>query len=322
MRSRHPRRYNRSVPARRHQPAVLFVIASAIWGSTWLGIKYQLGVVEPDVSVAYRFALAALLLGAFCAFTGRNLRFFARQHAFMAAQGALLFGLNYVAVYWAEAYATSGLVAVLFSTIVFMNPIAAHWLFGTALTSRTLIAAVLGVSGISLLFLPELMQAGRGGSAALGVAFGLGATAIACGGNMVAVRNSRAGMPVLPATAWAMGYGAIVAAVAAMLHGSHWNFDPSVTYIVSLGYLALFGSVFAFGAYLTLLEQIGPGPAAYVGVATPVVALLLTTLFEGYRWSWIAVAGIALAIAGNLTALQGPPRSPVRRERVATRTSA
>src|SRR5512135_3199925 len=122
-------------------PAALFVISTAIWGSTWLAIKFQLGVVAPEISVAYRFALAAMLLAAWCMATGRSLRFSARSHAFIALQGVLLFGLNYIAVYEAERYATSGLVAVLFSTIVFMNPIGARLLFGTPLTMRTLAAA-------------------------------------------------------------------------------------------------------------------------------------------------------------------------------------
>lgn len=132
-------------------PAALFATSTLIWGSTWLAIKFQLGVVSPDVSVAYRFALAALLLGAWCASTGRSLRFGAHTHAFIALQGVLLFGLNYVAVYWAERYATSGLVAVLFSMVVFMIPIGARGLFGTPLTMRTLVAATLGVLGVALL---------------------------------------------------------------------------------------------------------------------------------------------------------------------------
>src|SRR6476646_3579624 len=156
-------------------PVTLFVTSSAIWGTTWLAIKFQLGNVAPDVSVAYRFALAALLLAGWCALTGRSLRFEARSHAFLALQGVLLFGLNYVGVYWAERYATSGLVAVLFSTIVFMNPIGARMVFGTPLTLRTLVAATLGVIGVALLFLPELTQAQQGGTPALGIVFGLGA---------------------------------------------------------------------------------------------------------------------------------------------------
>lgn len=285
-------------------PPSLFVIASAVWGSTWLAIKFQLGDIVPEVSVAYRFALAALLLGGWCLASRRSLRFSAREHGFIAMQGVLLFGLNYIGVYWAERYATSGLVAVLFSTIVFMNPIGARLVFGSALTLRTLTAAVLGVLGVALLFVPELLQARQGGQAALGILLGLIATAIASGGNLCAMRNQRAGIPVLAGTAWGMAYGALVSALFALLQGASWTFDWSVPYVASLFYLALFGSVVAFGAYLTLLQQVGPGPASYVAVGTPVVAMLLSTLFEGYRWSPLAAFGVVLAVAGNWLALK------------------
>jgi drug/metabolite transporter (DMT)-like permease len=261
--------------ARAPAPAGLFLVATLIWGSTWLAIKYQLGVVAPEVSVAYRFALAALMLAAWCAFTRCSLRFKRREHAFIALQGALLFGLNYVGVYWAEQYATSGLVAVLFSTIVFMNPIGARLAFGTPLAARMLFAAALGVTGVALLFLPELAQARAGGDAALGIVFGLGATVIASSGNLTAVRNQQAGIPVLQGNAWAMLYGAMVAAVAATMHGVTWTFDPRPGYVVSLLYLAAFGSVIAFYAYLTLMQRVGPARSSYVGIAVPVVALAL-----------------------------------------------
>ncbi len=289
-------------------PAALFAISTLIWGSTWLAIKFQLGYVAPEVSVALRFALAALLLGAWCAMTGRSLRFGRRAHAFIALQGVLLFGLNYIGIYWAEQYAASGLVAVLFSTIVFMNPIGARLIFGTALTLRTLIAAALGVIGVALLFAPELTQARRGGSALLGVVLGLGATAIAAGGNLAAMRNQRAGIPVLPSTALGMVYGALAAALVALLLDVPWTIDLRAPYVTSLVYLAVFGSVVAFGAYLTLLKQVGPGPASYVGVATPVIAMVVSTLFEGYRWTSIGAFGVVLAIAGNWLALKGTRR--------------
>jgi drug/metabolite transporter (DMT)-like permease len=288
--------------------SALFVAAAVIWGSTWLAIKYQLGVVAPEASVAYRFALAAVLLGAWCAMTRRSLRFDARTHAFIALQGALLFGLNYVGVYWAEQHATSGLVAVLFSTIVFMNPIGARIAFGAPLGVRTLLAAALGVIGVALLFLPELERVRNGGDATLGIVFGLGATAVASAGNLAAVRNQRAGVPVLPGTAWSMLYGAVVAALAATLQGVHWTFDVRAPYVLSLAYLSVFGSVAAFCAYLTLMKQVGPARAAYVGIAVPVVALALSTLFEGYRWTWTAALGVVLAVIANWVALR--PAAP------------
>ncbi len=287
--------------------SALFLAATMIWGSTWLGIKYQLGVVAAEVSVVYRFAAAAALLGLWCLATGRSLRFPLRTHAFLAAQGALMFGVNYAGVYLAEEQVASGLVAVLFSTIVFLNPAFMRLVYGAPLSARMLVAAALGVAGVALLFLPDLAAARSGGSAALGIVFGLGATVFASAGNIVAVRNQRAGIATFPGTAWGMFYGALTIALVALVRGVAWTLDLRPAYWASFAYLVVFGSIAAFGAYLTLLEKVGPGRAAFVGVATPVVALALSTLFEGYRWTTVAVIGVALAVAGNLLALPNPP---------------
>jgi drug/metabolite transporter (DMT)-like permease len=286
----------------------LFMTCTAIWGSTWLAITYQLGDVEPELSVAYRFGLAAILLFAWCAATGRSLRFSAREHGYLAALGVMLMGLNYIGIYWSERFVTSGLVAVLFSTIVFMNPFGMRLAFGKPVTARTLIAATLGVGGVALLFLPELDQATQGGSAGYGVALALSATAIACGGNLIAIRNHNAGIPTFPGTAWGMAYGAVSAALVAIVRGVPWTFDTGAAYLLSLAYLSVFGSIIAFGAYLTLLKRVGGGPAAFVSVATPVIALALSTLFEGYRWTWVAALGVVLAVAGNWLALRPATR--------------
>src|SRR5450631_108139 len=172
----------------------LFLTATVVWGSTWLAIKYQLGNVAPEWSVAYRYALAAALIAAWCAMTGRSLRFSARNHVFLLALGVTMFGLNYICVYWAEGYVASGLVAVVFATIVFMIPVGMRIAFGTPLSARTFVAATLGVAGIALLFLPELTAARSGGVAGLGVVFALIGTAVASGGNLVATRNHDAGI--------------------------------------------------------------------------------------------------------------------------------
>src|SRR3984893_13582611 len=248
----------------------LFIICSAIWGSTWLAIKYQLGVVAPELSVAYRFGLAALVLFAWCAATRRSLRFSARAHGYLAALGVMLFGLNYIGIYWAERFVTSGLVAVLFSTIVFMNPAGMRLAFGAPLSARTLIAATMGVAGVTLLFLPELDQASHGGSAGYGVAFALGATAIACGGKLIAIRNHRAGIQTFPATAWGMAYGALSAALVSVVHGVPAALDTSPACLLSLAYFSVFGSIFTFSTYLTLLNCGFSSPAAFVAMATPV----------------------------------------------------
>ena len=204
-----------------------------------------------------------------------------------------------------DSWLASGLVAVVFSTIVFMSAIGMRLVYGEALTVRALVAAAMGVTGVALLFLPELTAAREGGSAALGIAVALAATVLATVGNLVAVRNHRRVLPTLPVTAWGMLYGSLVAFAFAAVTGVPWTFERTAGYVLSLAYLTLFGSVFAFGAYLTLLKRVGAGPASFVGVATPVIALLLSTLFEGYRWTWVGAVGLVLAVAGNWLALRG-----------------
>jgi drug/metabolite transporter (DMT)-like permease len=287
--------------------SALFATASLIWGSTWLAITFQLGVVPPEASVVYRFALAAVLLAAWCMATGRSLRFSRSQHAWIAAQGTLLFGVNYLGVYLAEQYVASGLVAVLFSLIVFFNLVGARMFFGTPITVRTLAAAALGVAGVALMF-GHAFRAGAG-DATLGIVFALVSTVIASAGNLVAVRNQRHGLPVLPTVAWGMAYGAAVIALVAAIEGTPWRFDTGLRYVASLVYLAVFGSVIAFAAYLTLLGKIGPARAGYVGVAVPLVALAMSTLFERYEWTLPAVVGAALCLVGNaLVLMKEKPR--------------
>jgi len=287
----------------------LFLLCTVIWGTTWYAITWQFGTVAPEVSVAYRHGAAALILAAACMATRRTLRFSPRDHAFVALQGMLMFGWSYLSIYWAEQHAASGLVAVLFTTMVFMSPVGMWLFFRQRLSARTFVAAALGVTGVALLFLPELRGLHRGGALALGVGFGLLAPLFSTAGNLVAVRNTRAGLPILSVTAIGMAYGAATAAAAALVQGLPWSFDPNWKYVASLMYLTLFGSIAAFAAYLTLLRRAGAGPAAFITVSTPVVAMLVSTLAEGYVWTPVAVAGAAVASAGNWLALRPNART-------------
>src|SRR5581483_2423327 len=281
-------------------------IAAIIWGSTWLAIKFQLGSVAAEASVTYRFALAALILALWCAVTRRSLRFPARVQALLLAQGALMFGINYIAVYKAEEHIESGLVAVLFSSVVFMSLFGTRIAFGTPITGRAMLGAMLGVGGVALLFLPQLAGSGAGGGVLVGIAYGLAAPLLSTGGNLVSMRMQREHLPILQTTAWGMAYGALLAAIIATLSGVPWRFDWTPPYVASLLYLALFGSVIAFGTYLTLLKRIGAGASSYVAVATPVLAMLLSSAVEDYRWTAAGVCGIALAIIGNVLVLRKP----------------
>jgi len=285
----------------------LYLVAVLIWGSTWLAIKFQLGVVPPMVSVAWRFALAALMLLAWCALRRRPLRFSLHDHLWIALQGIVMFGLNYALVYLSEQYLTSGLVAVLFSTVVFMNALGMRLFFGLPIRPATTEAALVGFAGVALLFWPQLQTLSGSNQQLLGVALALSATAVASLGNMVATRIHRRALPVMPVNAWSMLYGALFVAALAVAAGERFVFDPSWRYVASLAYLALFGSALAFGAYLTLMRRIGADRAAYTAVAIPVVALLLSSLFEQLRWQLTTVIGVALCLAGNVLMLRRRP---------------
>jgi len=283
----------------------LYLIAITIWGSTWLAITFQLGVVPPAVSIVWRFALSAAMLLAYARWKKLNLRFSAREHFWIAVQGVFMFGMSYVCVYIAEQHLASGLVAVAFSIIVFWNIVLVRLFFGTPINLVALLAATLGVGGIALVFLPELTSFSTAREGVLGLGLSIIGTLIASLGSMAATRNQAHGLPTVQVNGFAMLYGAISVAVYALLTGDSFTFDWSGAYVASLLYLALFGSVLAFGAYLTLMRRIGAERAGYAGVAVPIVALFLSTVVENLRWQAPMIAGVALCLAGNVLMLKG-----------------
>jgi drug/metabolite transporter (DMT)-like permease len=282
----------------------LYLTSVLIWGSTWLVITFQLGVVPPAVSVAYRFLLSALVLLGWCLYWKLPLRFTAREHRWMLLQGVLLFGINYVTVYLAETEVTSALVAVVFSLIVFLNIAGARVFFGTPVKRATLLGAILGVSGIVLVFLPEFSRDSGSSDPTTGLILAVIGAVSASAGNLVVSRNYKAGLPVVQMNAFGMLYGALAVAAFALATGQAFVFDSSTRYLLSLGYLALFGSIIAFGAFLTLIGKIGAGRAGYVTVAIPVVALLFSAVFEGLQWHIALVVGMFLCLAGNVVVLK------------------
>jgi drug/metabolite transporter (DMT)-like permease len=282
----------------------LYALSVVIWGSTWLAIKFQLGVVPPAVSVAWRFAAAALILLGYARVRRLPLRFDARTHLWLALHGLLLFCVNYVLVYLSEQSLTSGLVALIFSLVTFCNIVGMRLFFSVPVKRAALAGSFVGVIGVALVFWPELAHFSMSPARHLAVIFALASAVVASLGNMTATRNHRYQLPVIQANAWAMLYGAIFVSIYAMLDGQPFVFDRSLPYVVSLLYLALFGSVIAFVAYLTLLGRIGADRAGYTGVAIPIVALALSTLFEDLRWDATMIGGIALCIAGNVLVLR------------------
>lgn len=282
----------------------LFAAATAIWGTTWIAITFQLGRAPPEASVALRFALAAAMLLGWCRVRGIPLRFPARVHRELALLGLFMFCLSYLAVYRAETYLVSGLVAVGYSASPLVNATISRVVFGTPATRGVLAGGLLGVAGIALVFWPELRRVRADGGVLAGSALVAGAVLASGIGNVFATRLDRLGVNVWQKMAWGMAWGAAGSLLAALAGGEGIRFSLVPSYLASLLYLSVFGSILAFAAYLTLLERVGAARAGYVGVMTPVVALAVSGIVEGFPWGPTTVAGIAVVVAGNLVVLR------------------
>ena len=282
----------------------LYVVTVLVWGTTWIGIEFQLGTVAPEVSVFYRYTLAALSLFAWCTWKGLNLKFSPSAHVRFVLLGLLLFGLNYIVTYHAQQYITSALTAICFSTMLWMNIINARIFFGVRAGRKVIAGSMIGIVGIVVLFLPQVETLSLSDATLYGAALCVIGAFIASLGNMVSQGAQREGLPVVQSNAWGMLYGAIVTGSIAFGQGSTFNFEWSTSYVVSLVYLAIFGSIIAFGSYLKLLGRIGAHKAGYAMVMFPVVALIVSFLFEGLELGWNILAGIALVLIGNILILR------------------
>lgn len=295
---------------------LLYVITVLIWGSTWFAIEFQLGVVEPEVSIVYRYAGASLLLFAWARIRGLNLRFDRRAHGWFLVLGLFLFCLNYILAYRAQLYITSALCAIAFSTIVWVNILLARLFFGVRSGPRVLLGATFGIVGIFVLFVPRVGSISLSDSVLFGslLAF-LGALA-ASFGNMASQKAQSLKLPIIQSNAWGMFYGTCITALVAVVEGHSFAFQLTPAYVISLAYLTIFGSIVAFGAYLTLLGRIGAHRSGYALVMFPVIALILSMLFEGLKLDAYIVVGTILVLAGNVFVLEGksagqaPMKSP------------
>jgi len=291
--------------------ASLYLFSVLIWGSTWFAIRFQLGVVAAEVSLVYRFGLAALILLLFCLLSGRRLKFSARQHGFIALQGLFLFSSNYLVFYWATGLLTSGIVALMFSTVILMNIVNGAIFMRTPVRARVVLGACFGIAGIAGIFWSEVSGVGDNAATWRGLWMCLLATWFASVGNIISARNQQHAMPVIQTNAWGMAYGALIMAAYAIASGADFNYDPGIGYSLSLLYLSVFGSILAFGCYLTLVGRIGADKAAYAAVLFPVIALGLSTLFEDYQWTLRAGFGFLLVLLGNYIVLSRS-RKPVK----------
>jgi drug/metabolite transporter (DMT)-like permease len=279
-------------------------VCTLAWGTTWFAITLQFGVVDPVISVVYRFALAAALLFAWCALRGERIWLSPAQHLAAFGVGFSTFTINYTLVYWAEERVTSAVVAVLFAAMAFLNLIGFRIAFGQRSPPLAWAAASLGIVGVALMSWEELAAANFGVEAMTGIGMTLAGVAAAVVGNIYARRGELAGAGIAASTGWAMAYGAAALAVFALATGKAWIFDTSWTYVFSLLHLAVNGSVVAFILYYGLARRRGYGTASYISALVPPIAMLMSSLFEAKVWGWLALGGVVLVLAGQVLLLR------------------
>jgi drug/metabolite transporter (DMT)-like permease len=280
----------------------LYLLTVLIWGTTWIAIKFQLGVVPAPVSIAYRFWIAAAVLLLFLLVTRRPAWPPRQAWRYLLAQGLALFCCNFLCFYYASQWVPSGLVAVVFSTAPIWNAVSLRLFMGRPIRRQVLVGSLLGLSGIALLFLPQMQGHWNDPGMLLGLVLALLGTMCFSTGNLLSSRMQTLGLAPLLTNTWAMLIGSTIVGCGALLLGMPFTIDPSPRYLGALVYLAVPGSVIAFTAYLVLVGRIGPDRAAYSTVLFPVVALGVSTVLEGYHWTGLAVAGVALVLSGNLLA--------------------
>ena len=281
-------------------------VCALIWGTTWYAITWQLGTIDPIASVVWRFGLAAVVLFAACLVTRRPVRLNGAQHLAAIGQGAFVFAISYAFVYQSEQRVASAVVAVIFAALAFLNLV----LFRVAARQKAAPAAwagaSLGLLGVAVLSGSEVVAADMDAHALIGIGMATLAVTSSAVGNYFAWRGQRAGSPVLASTAWAMAYGSGMLVIYGLATGVEWRIGTSPGYLLSLLYLSVLGSVVAFAIYFWVARNRGYALASYISALTPPIAMLVSVLFEGARFGWPALAGLALVLSGQALLIRAP----------------
>lgn len=279
-------------------------VCTLAWGTTWFAITLQLGVVDPVVSITYRFGLAALLLFAWGALRKESLRLNRAQHLAAFGVGLFTFAVDYSFVYWAEERVTSAVVAVVFAAMAFVNLAVFRVVFGQRAPLLAWGAAGLGVLGVGILSWEEIANSNMSMRALAGIGLTFAGVFSAAIGNVYARRGEMAGAGVIASTGWAMGYGALLLAAFALATGKTWDFEFTAPYVLSLLHLSVVGSVIAFALYYGLARRRGYATASYISALTPPLAMFVSALFEGKSWGMLALGGVVLVLAGQVLLLR------------------
>lgn len=283
---------------------ILFTLSTTIWGTSWFVIKFQITEVTPILSTSFRFILAGSILITFCLISKRNLRFSVNDHLFLLFQGLCLFGINYWLVYSAECYISSGVMAVLFSTLIFFNIFFNRIIRKQKSDGKTIIAALAGISGTIIIFVQELIALNFSNHALQGLGLGLMAIIIVSLGNIISVKIQERDIEIVSGTALAMSYGGIATFLIALAIGQKIDLTFSYLYLSALLYLSVFASIIAFISYLKLIGMVGVDKAAYVLIMIPAISILISIVFENFEFNLAIAIGLILIIVGSITALK------------------
>lgn len=280
--------------------AVLYITTILTGGTSWYAAKLQLTDVAPIISLIYRFGAASVILLLLCTLTRKRLRYRVHEHISLAALGVMGFSVAFMFIYLAAGLITTGLIAVVYSTVVLLNTIISSVFYKSKFPWVICIAGLIGIFGITLVFLPEIFSQewnwiGFGYAAAATVAFSFA--------NISAVHLHKSGVEILPMTAISMGYGAIFLLACALAFGQPFSFDSSLGYLGSLLYLTLFPSVIGYTTYFAVISRLGAERGSYTMLVVPLVALAISSVAEGYRPTFLALIGTAMVLSGNYWAI-------------------
>lgn len=295
--------------------ALLYSLVVVIWGTTWIAIGMQQGQVAIPVSIFWRFAIASGMMLIILSLLGRLRKIALKDHLFCLMQGACVFAFNFFCFYHASAWISTGLESVIFSMAVLFNTFNSLLFFGKRPSARIIPAALLGIAGVVALFWHDLLDSSLSISMFYGIGLSLLGTFGFSLGNMISVRHQQRGLDVLSTNSYAMLYGTVIMGTLALIRGDSFMPELTLRYLGALFYLAVFGSVIAFGVYFSLVARMGASKAAYSTLLFPLVALTLSTFYEGYVWHLNAVIGLVMILAGNLVMFASPIRLPRWRQK-------
>lgn len=293
---------------------VYFLTCAIIWGITWIAIKYQLPYVDGTAAVFYRFFFSSLVMFGICLATKTSLFKFSRlQHLRFASQGLFIFCINYLCTYWATSMTTSALIALAFSSLIFFNMFGARLFLNVPFEKKVVWGAILSLLGMASISWNEYQNIGLHPESLWGFLIGLVSTASASAGNLVSFLNKKDNVPTSANNSWAMLYGSSFSLLACFVMGKSLHVEVTQPFVISFFYLSIFGTVISFWAYFKLVENLGPAKAAFTSIASPVIALIVSTFMEDLSWTVFIALGALFCVMGNVVALARFPQPLLQR---------